>query len=507
MSKDPPSEGKSKGKASSAAKPGPKKKAKTRKKQPKGLAVFTEAGNVPRWISAARFVLVLALAASVPFVIGVEPGRRLFWAAAIASLPLFWVIGGYHLWRRLCPLAVIAQLGRLFGKPGSRRVNAKSWLANNYLILQMAIMLVALSLRLIMTNGTPLALAGFLVAAVVIAIATGLLYTGKTWCNYICPVGMVEKFYTEPARLTGLPNSQCSPCTACKKNCPDIDLEQGYWKEFMLPARRLSYYAWPGIVLAFYTYFYFVAGDWDYYFSGAWTLEDTQMATWLDPGFFFLGAIPIVAAAPLTLIAFGAVSVALFRVLEAAALSATDKSDVDVERIRHRTLATAGFVAFILFYYFGGQPTIRMLPGWFGALFSTAVVVAATAIFVRRWRRSESDFVQEKFAEKILKKWKWGDAPESDSLHDIYLLHHERKKEADARLGAYKETVREMVADGLLTRNELALLDALRAQLGVSDKDHQRVIDELGDEEKQLFDEDYQGSIEQRLQSDQYRRE
>ena len=67
----------------------PKKKAKSRKKQPKGLTVFTEAGNVPRWVSAARLVLVLALAASVPFVIGVEPGRRLFWAAAIASLPLF----------------------------------------------------------------------------------------------------------------------------------------------------------------------------------------------------------------------------------------------------------------------------------------------------------------------------------------------------------------------------------------------------------------------------------
>ena len=47
------------------------------------------------------------------------------------------------------------------GRPGSRRVDAKGWLAQNYMLVQLTVMLVALSLRLIMTNGTPLALAGF----------------------------------------------------------------------------------------------------------------------------------------------------------------------------------------------------------------------------------------------------------------------------------------------------------------------------------------------------------
>ena len=210
-------------------KPRAKARAKPKNKPGRGLAVFTERGSVPLWVTAARAVLILAFAATIPFVLGAPYGRRLFWAAAIASLPLFWVLGGYHLWRRICPLAVLSQLGRLLGFAGTRK--APPWLAANYPLLQLGIMFVALSLRLVMTNGTPLALAIFLGTATVIAIAIGFVFTGKTWCNYVCPVGLIEKIYTEPSRLSGPENSQCAPCTACKKNCPDIDLEQGYWKE------------------------------------------------------------------------------------------------------------------------------------------------------------------------------------------------------------------------------------------------------------------------------------
>src|SRR4029079_12180660 len=102
-------------------------------------------------------------------------------------------------------------------------------------------------------------------------------------------------------------------------------------------------------------------------------------------------------------------------------------------------------------------------------------------------------YVHEKFAQKILKKWEWGDAPPSDDLKDIYLLHTERTKQRASRLCASKERVREMVADGTVTRGELVILDSLRAQLGVSDKDHQKIIGELSPEEGQRFDPPYPG--------------
>jgi hypothetical protein len=471
-------------------------------------AAFTDDGTAPVGIIVARIVMVFALCATVPTILGVSHGNRIFWTIGIAALPLFWVIAGFHVWRRICPLAVAGQLGRLVGLPGSRR--ASGWLAEHYLILQFAILWFALSLRLIATNGSAVWLAAFLVTLVVAAAIVSLVFGGKTWCNFICPVGVVEKIYTEPvgkafASKKGTPimTSACAPCVACKKHCPDIDLEQGYWKE--LPKRaRVVYFAWPGVVVAFYVYYWLYAGNWDYYFGGSWAYEREQPATWLDDGFYFAAGVPRVIAAPLTLIVFGAVSLALFAAIEAvwAERVSRDRAADDAFaarlRVRHHMFAIAGFIAFVAFYFFAGQPSLRRLPDWAVRGTGAVVVFAASALFFRRFRRRESEHVQEKFAEKILKKWEWGDAPPSHDLRDIYLLHTERTKQRASRLRAYKETVRELVADGIVTRAELVILDSLRAQLGISDKDHQNVIDGLSAEDKQLFDPAYRGSAEQR---------
>jgi hypothetical protein len=467
-----------------------------------GLSAFTDGGTAPRWVTAARLVMVLAFAATIPTLLGVRHGNRIFWTIAIAALPLFWTVAGYHLWRRICPLAVTSQLGRLVGVPGRRK--AGDWLARNYMLVQLALMIACLSLRLVATNGSAVWLAGFLAALTLAAIATSFLYAGKTWCNYLCPVGLVEKIHTEPARGVVPPatSSQCTPCVACKKHCPDIDQEHGYWKELALPPRRTAYYAWPGVVVGFYAYFYLHAGNWDDYFSGAWAYETDQPRGWLGPGFYFLPDVPRVAAAPLTLLAFGGASWLLFAAAEAIAARRAG-----AEIARHKLLGVAGFVAFNAFYFFAGQPSLRELPPWVVTGTGAIVVLASAAIFFRRWRRREAEHVRERFAQKLLAKWEWGDAPPSDRLEDIYLLHTERTRQRESRLRAYKETVRELVADGLITRAELVLLDSLRARLGITDKDHAKIIGELSDEERQLFDPAYRGSVEQRAQRQQYRRQ
>ena len=489
--------------------------AKAAKTKAGGWQAFTDAGSAPGWVIAARVVMVLALAATIPTILGVEHGNRLTWTVCIAILPFFWMTFGYHLWRRICPLAVVGQLGRLVGRPGARKMG--DWMGKHYLLVQLGLMVTALSLRLVATNGSDVWLAGFLGAVVLAAAITSFLYAGKTWCNFLCPVGMVEKIYTEPAKRSipqGELTSQCSPCVACKKHCPDIDLEQGYWKEATEPPRRIAYFAWPGIVAAFYVYYYLVSGSWSYYFSGAWAYERALPAKALGPGFFFAPQIPRVLAAPLTLVAFGAASFAVFAVVERAIAGARLKAlpeDADAEakagvsaRVRHGMLAFAGLVAFNAFYCFAGQPTLQRAPSWVVTGWGLLVVFSSTAIFMRRIARREDAHVQEKFAQKILKKWEWGDAPPSNDLKDIYLLHTERTKQREARLRAYKETVREMVADGLVTRGELAILDSLRAQLGVSDKDHGKILGELSAEDRKLFDPAYQGSMEQRIAREQY---
>jgi hypothetical protein len=498
----------------------PKKKlpvaeGKAAKTRAGGWQAFTDGGTAPRWVIAARVVMVLALAATIPAILGIEHGNRLLWTVCIAVLPFFWMTVGYYVWRRICPLAVAGQLGRLLGRPGTRKMG--EWMGKHYMLVQLGLMIVALSLRLTITNGSAVGLAVFLGAVVVVAVIISFVFGGKTWCNFICPVGFVEKIYTEPARSSSGAaadmNSQCTPCVACKKHCPDIDIEQGYWKEATERSRRIAYFAWPGVVIAFYAYYYLAAGDWAYYFDGQWTYQREPL--WLEPGFYFAPAIPRVVAAPLTLVGFGLASFVGFATLERImrtlrklpATATDEQKQLAATRVRHAMLAFAGLVAFNAFYCFAGQPTLRKLPDWVIAGWGLLVVFSSTAIFMRRLGRREDTFVQEKFAQKILKKWEWGDAPPSDDLKDIYLLHTERTKQREARLRAYKETVREMVADGLVSRAELAILDSLRAQLGVSDKDHQKILGELSAEERQLFDPAYQGSVEQRLARQQYRKD
>src|SRR5262245_60881036 len=74
------------------------------------------------WVERIRtaalvvFPAVIVLAVVVPGFAG-----RAFWTVAIAALPLFFVIAGYHRWRRICPLAFVAQLATRFGVGGRRR--------------------------------------------------------------------------------------------------------------------------------------------------------------------------------------------------------------------------------------------------------------------------------------------------------------------------------------------------------------------------------------------------
>src|SRR5262249_27804659 len=151
------------------------------------------------------------------------------------------------------------------------------------------------------------------------------------------------------------PNSLCRPCTACKKDCPDIDLENNYWKEKNKASKRFAYYSFPGLVLGFYTYYYLYSGSWSYYFSGDWTRERDLAEKITSSGFSFLPIIPKWIAAPVTLAIFSLASFFIFLLLERRRLKKRDQ--ISEEKNRYRFLAIASFCAFNLFYTFAGAPT------------------------------------------------------------------------------------------------------------------------------------------------------
>ena len=223
------------------------------------------------WVEpVARIAVVVFLGLLVLDVVWPQVAGRVFWTVAVASLPLLFVD------RRLPPLAPHLPAGLDRADPHAIRTSGPSprrplaagarlrrrrwrcWSSRS-------------GCDWSRTNGDGRVLAAFLVLLSAAAVAVGFVFTGKTWCNYVCPVSFVEKLYTEPRGLRDTPNSQCATCTACKPACPDINEENSYWKEILAPAKARAYYAFPGVVLAFYTYYYLQAGTWSYYFDGSWT--------------------------------------------------------------------------------------------------------------------------------------------------------------------------------------------------------------------------------------------
>jgi hypothetical protein len=463
-----------------------------------------------RWCALAVFLALPIFAFLVPRLAG-----RVVWTVCIALLPLFIVLGGYHPWRRICPLAWFAQLPARLGRPGERR--ASSWLQANYYYVVFAVFIVSLWLRLVATNGDGPALGSFLVLISLAALLSGVFYTGKTWCNYLCPVSFVEKVYTEPRGLRPTSNSQCAKCTACKSSCPDINQENGYWKEILSPPKRGVYFAFPGLVFSFYFYYYLQAGTWEYYFGGAWTHEPyvfrRAFFTGYDAhtaGFYFLPAVPRAAAALLTLLLGALLSFALFSVLERAVAACWRRrqGNPDDSAVRHQMLTVTAFAAFITFYTFAGAPTIRLLSGA-PHLFQILVVATGTLFLARRLTRRQQAFAEETLARQIIRRWEWADVPPPKNLREALVLHTIRSQTQAGGyvrlLETYKEAVREAVASGLVSRAEVQRLESLRAQLQISQADHEKIMADLAEEERaRIADPLFRASAEKRLQLESY---
>jgi hypothetical protein len=467
-----------------------------------------------KWVALAVFIAVPVfghLAVMQPY------AGRIVWTMVVASLPLFIVLVGYHRWRRICPLAFFAQIPVRLRRPGVKK--ASPWLEANYYYVAFTIFFISLWIRLIATNGDGHAISAFFVMIAFAALIFGAFYTGKTWCNYICPLSFIEKIYTEPHGLRETPNSQCTKCTACKKLCPDINEENGYWKEIVSRPKRFVYFAFPGLVFGFYFYYFLQSGTWDYYFGGRWVDQPMLIHHAFLPGhdaetagFFFLPVIPRALAAMMTLGVCALLSFLIFSLLEGPIGNWLRRRDqeTDATRVRHVMFTLAAFSAFVTFYTFAGAPTLRKIsPQWAPHLFTIIVVLTASAFLVRRMLRTQKAFAEETLARNIIKRWEWTDMQPPKDLREAFLIHTIRTRESAKGsaqvLEVYKDAVRETLANGFVTREEVQLLESLRNQLQIKKADHEKVMAALAEEERALIaDPSKQISAEKRLQLETY---
>jgi hypothetical protein len=449
------------------------------------------AQRIVRWTLLAGFVL------SWPLVALWAHGPRVFWTGFFPLVPVGIVLIGFHGWRTICPLAAFNRFGARLSKGKVRRVGAA--LEKHSYLVSLGALAGCLAIRLLFINGDGVALGIFLALIALSAFAVGAVYTGKSWCNFFCPIGIVEKIYTEPASLYPHGNSQCPKCTACKKHCPDIDEENHYWKELDSPARRAAYFAFPGLVWGFYTAYALPRCTLDDYFSGAWTHAPRQYEQALAPGLFFAQAVPRALSVPVWLAGTMALSYGLFRMIERLVARRTEEP----QRARHLALTLAAFTAFTSFYLFAGQPLYRRaLP--LPTLASVGTVLVATLSLVRRWGRREDDFVQERSVKKLLAKWPYPEPPPRDPK-EVFAFVKGKERERDKVLAVYADAVREVLADGVVEQSEHRLLERLRAEFGISKAEHDKVLARLSAEDRALFDPSKVTSIEQRVQEQGYR--
>ncbi len=429
----------------------------------------------------------------------------LTWTLIIPFVPAILLVIGYSRWRRICPLAWFSKLTQNLA--WTHKFVLPKWFENNFYILQFSILLIAFELRLLVLNSDALLLGSFFALVIVMALLSGLLLSGKSWCNYLCPVGVVEKIYVGSNSHMYHLNSKCESCTACKKNCPDIDAESAYWKEVESPQKRIVFFAFPGLVFGFYLYYFLEAGNWDYYFNGAWTVGNeslTILSSLTQPGFYFMPEIPKVMAAFVTLAGCSLVSYLLFTAAEKAIHGLTRQWEKDQKTVLHITQIIAAFSAFNIFYFFAGAPTFSKYP-LFYALFHFLVIVVSAWILWKEFYREERFFIQERFARRILKKSSPDEEITNKNLKEVYYTYATQQKSHDQHLQDYKETVFDLISDGIMSQEDTRMLDRIRNQLQITQHEHNKIMQALQKEHPEYFMEDDAPTAEKLFQFKSYK--
>jgi CRP-like cAMP-binding protein len=484
-------------------------------------------------------------------------GTTLFWGAIVPAAIFILLIFGHELWRRICPLSFLSQIPRALGwqrqfkrenkKTGKVRyelakVNSDSWLGRNYPYIQFSWLFAGLCGRILFFNADRLILASWLLLTIAAAIAVGYFYGGKSWCQYFCPMAPVQKIYSEPGGLLSskahmseqtITQSMCrtvlpdgkeqSACVACQNPCIDIDAERTYWDSLNKPETSFLRYGYVGLVVGYFGYYYLYAGNWNYYFSGAWLRQTNQLASLFDPGLYLFGQainLPKLAAVPLVLGGCTAIGYWSGQWIETRAKSCIRRqnSALSIETIRHRIFTLCTFGIFNFFFIFGGRPLIQLMPWSVQYLYDLGLVSLSTIWLYKTWRRSLDFYTRENLASRFRKQLEKLQLNISQFLdgrmlsdlntHEVYVLAKvlpgfTREK----RHQAYKGVVREALEEGYVNySSSLEVLQQMRRELSITDDEHRIVLEELGIEDPELLSPNRQRSLENQIRLSGYRK-
>jgi len=428
------------------------------------------------------------------------------------------------------------------------KIKKNTWLTQNRLYLQFGLFYLGLNFRILFVNAAGPALGLFLLFTILSAITIVYLYGGRSWCHYVCPFGMVQMVFTGPRGLFGTKAHEAPPrsitqsmcrtfnsktgrdkinCTGCNSGCMDIDSEKAYWHHLKKPGRKLVQYGYLGLVIGYIIYYRLYAGNWDYYFSGAWTHEANQLSTIFNPGFYILNqpiAIPKLIAAPLTLAAFAAIAYFICIKIEKQIFSYLKRKDPGIshELVLHGVFTICSFIAFNAFFIYGGRPELMRLPAPLQQAWQCLIVLVSTLWLDRTWGRNAELYRRESLASKLrgqLKKLvqklqidltkllECRSLPQlkPDELYLLVKVLPNATKQD--RLQVYKGAIKEVFETGTIkTNSSFKIIQQVREQLEINDEEHNAVLTEVNIEDPILLDPHQNLGYENQLRIESYRK-
>lgn len=454
-----------------------------------------------------------------------QPGNRLFWGVIVPTGLLILVVVSHELWRRVCPLAFVSQTARFLGmqrKAVNKRgrletvkVRPDSWLAQHHIELQWTLLIGGLCLRLLAVNSSPVGLALLLIFTCLAAAFIGWFYSGKAWCQYICPMGPVQTILTGQRGALGgaahigsttkITQSMCrsiaesgreqSACVACQTSCIDIDAERHYWQ--LLRGKRglaWAWYSYPGLILMFFELMMAVEkemtpnhSELTFLRNGLWAFDATLPLRALDPLYSWL-PLPRLIAIPLLLVFACSISVSLFQVIEHSFSRLNEKAAVTsaADLAISRTRLLASFLSINCFFWFVDPSQGSFGPH--GGRWIRSLVLAVSAIVLSRsWPRDQSTYLRESTTDSLRRQLE--KLPNLYQALDGRRLHELSSQEIFTLAKAlpiaftgrareiYQGVVNDLIHKGKLDRlTALVDLAELRQSLGLTEEDHHAAI-------------------------------
>lgn len=301
------------------------------------------------WRSAQAVALVGSTALVAAIAAGSTFALDLFWQGIVPLLPASFLLTP-SLWRNVCPLATLNEVGTLAGPTRGRRSSA----VRTATLVGAVWLVAAIVLRRPVFDVIPLASAGLLAGTGGLALLNGTRHARKSgFCNSLCPMLPIERIYGQQPMLR-LGNPRCDTCDACTLvGCPDLAPQRSLHTVLGRRGRRLGWLRsptgavtalLPGLVMGYFTLVpgaapvhvglrFTTAGAASVAVADAvsWALDDTRRATrvlaGLAAGLYYTFAAPAWAefvglgamAFPVTLCFLGLVAIWTWRALRPVA--------------------------------------------------------------------------------------------------------------------------------------------------------------------------------------------